>query len=880
MPWVRPEGSGGSNSLSWEDVRSSSVFVMQRHRSHRAPDYLRNMLASVRRHLRSGTCEYQILLADKHRTKVAEAATAGTKIISPLSDVSSRPVKPCRLTVGREIDCLTAAYIFEHDNEAHLDSPDCSEVDQLVCCQSLAACAFKAHTCDHSRMIGQICKDIVPTSNLWIKPIPSSNNILPYEHFEGIFRSIWNKDPVRFRILVRSKEKHVLALSSDLQELKALWRTLNETLLQALQAAGVRPCVRWRPRANEMLIHRGISGFEMVKILSELIGCCTTSVMRKRTAAREEAEESESKSLQDNVEVTLLMRLDLCMLAGQTLCALMRRRRASKLSWIAAELKRMQDFFALPPDTFKGLAASAASPPPPSQPPRSSCNPQGLPSIVTWWNISPSPRTIQRRTRDFPSVVTWWGADKGGGDRSRAAEEEGEGGEKEEEDTWAVEQEMSHEGDAQEENLRALGGMMINVWGITLGSSEEEEEEGGGEEGAQGEEEELRRVRDHLNRLQSLPRTTREKEVLSSLSSSLDLDILAVRLWEDRMLVSAAYITCISQDMDSIQLEGEGPQGSKRDRTPRPFPGLPSRPSGPSKGWRVAMRALGAGVLAMIDGEPSRGKSNLLMETLRPLKTLHGTVKAAMNAAGDGVQEANEVCLRPVCEPSRTLARCGFLEEVCELWSTAINQLVERSGRTEVTREWCALRWEVGLQQEVGKTVYGSKDLSSVFLRYRQGIRSVVRSAVLQDPVSLLSEKAKGTGRQLAFTIRKHGSSRPITLVGFGFGASTILSALIELARTASYGLVDEVYLIGMPSTYDESSWREARGRFVNCYHSSDKSVQTIISRALHGLVCVLVPSPALLMVLQDVGISAMANGFVDYRGHLVDVLSSVRLIP
>jgi len=292
-------------------------------------------------------------------------------------------------------------------------------------------------------------------------------------------------------------------------------------------------------------------------------------------------------------------------------------------------------------------------------------------------------------------------------------------------------------------------------------------------------------VRDHLNRLQSLPRTTREKllqilvffvcsngrldarwqEVLSSLSSSLDLDILAVRLWEDRMLVSAAYITCISQDMDSIQLEGEGPQGSKRDRTPRPFPGLPSRPSGPSKGWRVAMRALGAGVLAMIDGEPSRGKSNLLMETLRPLKTLHGTVKAAMNAAGDGVQEANEVCLRPVCEPSRTLARCGFLvsgwlagqEEVCELWSTAINQLVERSGRTEVTREWCALRWEVGLQQEVGKTVYGSKDLSSVFLRYRQGIRSVVRSAVLQDPVSLLSEKAKGTGRQLAFTIRKHG---------------------------------------------------------------------------------------------------------------------------
>mmetsp|Transcript_33021 Transcript_33021/g.104415 ORF Transcript_33021/g.104415 Transcript_33021/m.104415 type:complete len:97 (+) Transcript_33021:1085-1375(+) len=96
-----------------------------------------------------------------------------------------------------------------------------------------------------------------------------------------------------------------------------------------------------------------------------------------------------------------------------------------------------------------------------------------------------------------------------------------------------------------------------------------------------------------------------------------------------------------------------------------------------------------------------------------------------------------------------------------------------------------------------------------------------------------------------------------------------------------------------MPSTYDESSWREARaivaGRFVNCYHSSDKSVQTIISRALHGLVsgrqdtdgsCPLLDEELEDVDMKDVGISAMANGFVDYRGHLVDVLSSVRLIP
>eukprot|EP00960_Hanusia_phi_P052878 761715-Hanusia_phi.AAC.1 len=188
-----------------------------------------------------------------------------------------------------------------------------------------------------------------------------------------------------------------------------------------------------------------------------------------------------------------------------------------------------------------------------------------------------------------------------------------------------------------------------------------------------------------------------------------------------------------------------------------------------------------------------------------------------MNAAGESLQQANEISLRPLYDSSWTLARCGFLvsgwmageeEEVCEIWRATLDQLKQRAGRNDVTCEWCALRWEVERLREVGQAIYGGRGGTSVLFKCRPGFRSRER-AVREGERG--REEACFQHPQ-AWQLRAHTSDSAIRQVGFGFGASVLFSALLDLSQTSSYGHVDDVYIIGMPSSYDEAAWRQARG--------------------------------------------------------------------
>ena len=54
-----------------------------------------------------------------------------------------------------------------------------------------------------------------------------------------------------------------------------------------------------------------------------------------------------------------------------------------------------------------------------------------------------------------------------------------------------------------------------------------------------------------------------------------------------------------------------------------------------------------------------------------------------------------------------------------------------------------------------------------------------------------------GCWRREAPGIQRHLGVRPITLIGFSLGARVIFFALLELAKSKAFGIVQDVFLLG-----------------------------------------------------------------------------------
>lgn len=95
------------------------------------------------------------------------------------------------------------------------------------------------------------------------------------------------------------------------------------------------------------------------------------------------------------------------------------------------------------------------------------------------------------------------------------------------------------------------------------------------------------------------------------------------------------------------------------------------------------------------------------------------------------------------------------------------------------------------------------------------------------------------TGAVLGDLLAKRAfGNRPVTLVGYSLGSLVIFEALHYLAKlrvSESFGLVQDVFLFGIPTTADPQVWAKVRrvvaGRLVNGY-ASDDYVLAVLSRA------------------------------------------------
>ena len=102
---------------------------------------------------------------------------------------------------------------------------------------------------------------------------------------------------------------------------------------------------------------------------------------------------------------------------------------------------------------------------------------------------------------------------------------------------------------------------------------------------------------------------------------------------------------------------------------------------------------------------------------------------------------------------------------------------------------------------------------------------------IVNNNFAICEARAKDAGIELAEALRTNcQGARPVTLVGFGFGALSIFYALERLADEGSYGIVEAVVLACVPLRATPVRWANVRrmvaGEFYNIYCEEDWTIK------------------------------------------------------
>jgi len=180
---------------------------------------------------------------------------------------------------------------------------------------------------------------------------------------------------------------------------------------------------------------------------------------------------------------------------------------------------------------------------------------------------------------------------------------------------------------------------------------------------------------------------------------------------------------------------------------------------------------------------------------------------------------------------------------------------------------------------------------------------------------TLAVERADEAGRELARSLLlSRAGHRPVTLVGYSFGARTIYGCLKELARyqekwedyqegntydleqesiAEGYGrdfyknmrepssIVEDAILMGLPNHLSLSSWKACRqvvaGRLVNCFSQKDLILSLMFQFKRLGLKPVCGTCPVNVIGVENIDVTDLVTGHQDYCLAIGDILKRVR---
>lgn len=97
----------------------------------------------------------------------------------------------------------------------------------------------------------------------------------------------------------------------------------------------------------------------------------------------------------------------------------------------------------------------------------------------------------------------------------------------------------------------------------------------------------------------------------------------------------------------------------------------------------------------------------------------------------------------------------------------------------------------------------------------------------VDNPFNRAHNRSRKAGQLLADAlINKVQGERPVTLMGYSLGATTIHACLQSLAERHAFGLIDSVIIIGTPAPSNPAHWRAIRpvvsGKIFNVYSEND----------------------------------------------------------
>ncbi|KAJ3846058.1 hypothetical protein EV368DRAFT_14031, partial [Lentinula lateritia] len=128
---------------------------------------------------------------------------------------------------------------------------------------------------------------------------------------------------------------------------------------------------------------------------------------------------------------------------------------------------------------------------------------------------------------------------------------------------------------------------------------------------------------------------------------------------------------------------------------------------------------------------------------------------------------------------------------------------------------------------QIGQTVLQATVMATLMTALQWPIILTKLGYLIDNPWSNALDRARAAGLVLASVLRSRQLGvRPITLIGFSLGARVIFYALLDLAKTGAYGIVQDVFLLGATLSVSASLWDQTRsvvgGRYVNAYARND----------------------------------------------------------
>ncbi|KPA78441.1 hypothetical protein ABB37_06068 [Leptomonas pyrrhocoris] len=184
-----------------------------------------------------------------------------------------------------------------------------------------------------------------------------------------------------------------------------------------------------------------------------------------------------------------------------------------------------------------------------------------------------------------------------------------------------------------------------------------------------------------------------------------------------------------------------------------------------------------------------------------------------------------------------------------------------------------------------GALFTGMHAFASFMGAFELPLYAVWATDIIDNNFATLSNRSTYAGKDLAAVLLDpQRGNRPVTLVGFSFGARVIVECLRELEKVRAYHIVENAYLLGSTCSSDPELWwllrRVVAGRLINVYTRQDWMLWTMYRLNKTDLKPMAGINPVNVPGVENIDVTPLISGHGDYAANLLPVLAAIPAEP